>query len=95
MPERVFIIPFRAVERPSFWRGVLGAFNLFPTIERHSSGDPYIDDALAMAGDWYSIGQDLDNALAKARIEYGHQLEARGVNAEISTRRESESGSSR
>lgn len=84
MQERVFTIPFKAIERPSFWRGVLHSFNLFPTVERHTSGDPYVDDALAMAGDWYAVGQDLENALAKARLEYGQQLDARGVHAEIS-----------
>lgn len=85
MQDKAYILPYKASEKPSFWRGVLSAFNFAPQVERHSAGDPYLEDSLAMAGDWMAVGLDLENALAKARSVYGHKLEARGINAEITS----------
>jgi len=65
---------------PSFWRGVLCAFDLFPTVERRRTGNPLIDDTLAIASDWNSIGRDLENAMKKAVVECGLAIESKGAN---------------
>ena len=82
MQDNAYKLPFRAVNRPGFWRGVLSAFNFFPALKRRSTGNDQVDDALALASDWLAVGNDLEKALDQAHILYGHSLEARDENEE-------------